>query len=551
MNLVESAAKFTKNEFKPTNKQDLRKIEKEVISKYKAIFTLDHIDKLEWEEFRGFTKFSNNRHWSNLHRYNGALEADFARLKVALKLLLDEKIPIKERLERTVSLDGSEKVTGFGPALATAILTVAFPTKYAVYNNPVERAVNRVQSKKYSKSYFAEQYEEFNRYANKIAKDSGLTLWEMDWAWFYVNNNYKKYNLEPNEERSGKSGDNNNSPYSGPTVIEAEDLLFPRNIILYGPVGTGKTFLAKQIAKGIVNDSIQSLQDVRELLEAGLGEKTSEPTGRVKIVTLHKSYGYEQFVEGLRPTTNVSGGTEYVIENGIFKSFCNEASKSLQNGENAKYVLILDEINRADVSRVFGELITLLDMDKRRMSKEVSGTEVELIYSHDLFSVPINLYIIGTMNTTDKSIALMDLAIRRRFHFIEVRPDQKILGSLLDLEGNAEDVQKAIFHIFAKLNDTIESDRGPDYGIGHAYFKDIGSEEDLMDAWNYKIMPLLQEYFYNEDDKLLKLLRSVMKIKEVDGSKAKKIQQYHRLDSASEFLDGVLDSMQKESTPTS
>ena len=200
----------------------------------------------------------------------------------------------------------------------------------------------------------------------------------------------------------------------------------------------------------------------------------------------------------------------------------------------------MDEINRADISRVFGELITLLEQDKREQSTEKPGMKVELIYSHEPFSVPMNLYVIGTMNTTDKSIALMDLAIRRRFHFIPVEPKEDVLEKLLKDKGTPDDVKKVVIHIFKVLNRKIAEFIGLDYGIGHAYFKDIGSAEDLMNSWNYKIMPLLQEYFYLDNDKLLEILKSVVKTKEDDGNNAEKIQQYHSFESSDKFLKGVL-----------
>lgn len=543
MGLLEDAIAHTKKEFSPDNKENLLGTEESVIKKYKAIFNLEHIKILKWEEFRSFTLFANNQHWSNMHRYNWALEADFERLKEALKVLLNEDIPITKRLKETVSIEGSLKVTGFGPALATAILTVAFPERYAVYNNVVEEAINKIQDKKYSKSKFAEQYEGFNRYVNELAKKNGITFWEMDSSWFFIKKNYRTYVRHGREPRPK----DDEQPVQGPTVIEFEDLQLPNNMILYGPVGTGKTYQAKRIALGIVNNTIKSLEDLRQTLMNPPNEDQNESSENVKLVTLHKSYGYEQFVEGLRPVSNNSGGIEYRIEDGVFKAFSDRAAQSLENGENSKFVLIIDEINRADVSRVFGELITLIDRDKRRMSSSTKGTEIELVYSHAPFSVPINLYIIGTMNTTDKSIALMDLAIRRRFHFIEVSPDKDVLESLLESEGNEEEVNEAIYHIFEVLNEKIASYKGPDYGIGHAYFKDIGSRDDLMDNWNYRIMPLLQEYFYGEDETLLEILRATLSFTENDGDNAKRIHQYHMFDEPNEFLDSVLKASQNDS----
>ena len=376
-----------------------------------------------------------------------------------------------------------------------------------------------------------------------MAKQHGISLWELDWAWYYIANHPEDKGTSPSVSNVGSSNDIASN--SDKIVMYNEDPEFPRNIVLYGPVGTGKTFLATRIASGIINGSGLTLQDLREWLKEPPSEETSKGK-QIKMITMHKSYGYEQFVEGLRPQTTEKGAIYYETQAGAFKKFSDKAKESLQNGKNAKYVLILDEINRADISRVFGELITLLEQDKREQSKEKPGMKVELIYSHEPFSVPMNLYIIGTMNTTDKSIALMDLAIRRRFHFIPVEPDEKVLDRLLKDKGTPENVKDAILLIFNVLNDEIAKFKGPDYGIGHAYFKDIGSAEDLMNSWYYKIMPLLQEYFYLDNDRLLEILKSVIKTKEVEGKNADMFHPYRSFKSPEEFLDSVLPAKKSE-----
>ena len=132
-------------------------------------------------------------------------------------------------------------------------------------------------------------------------------------------------------------------------------------------------------------------------------------------MTFHQSYGYEDFIEGLRPELK-DGQVNYSVRPGIFRKACEKAASSTEN-----YVLIIDEINRANISKVFGELITLLEPDKRE--GKTNAITVKLPYSHKLFSVPANLYLIGTMNTADRSIALLDTALRRRFEFEELQPD--------------------------------------------------------------------------------------------------------------------------------
>ena len=541
MGLLEDAIKNTKERFSIANSEELSQ-EHEVIDKYSKVFSPDHIDDLQWEEVYGFlSSKENNKHWTGLQRNRSTLENNFDKLKIALKILLDESKPIGERLRETIHAKGEFKAPGMAEALATAILTVVFPKKYAVYNGKVVEAANLIWNKKYSTeaNFVVEHYEEFNKYANDLAKQHDISLWELDWVWLYITKHYKRKDKGEDTDKPTKASNYDKKLNLDRSFMYNEDPGFPRNIVLYGPVGTGKTFLATRIASGIINGSGLTLRDLRKWIKEPPSEETSKGQ-QIKMITMHKSYGYEQFVEGWMPEPTESGQITYKTRDGTFKEFSDKAKAGLQNDKNAKYVLILDEINRADISRVFGELITLLEQDKREQSKEKPGMKVELIYSHEQFSVPMNLYIIGTMNTTDKSIALMDLAIRRRFHFIPVEPKEDVLEKLLKDKGTPDDVKEAVRHIFEVLNREIAEFRGPDYGIGHAYFKDIGTAEDLMNSWNYKIMPLLQEYFYLDNDKLLEILKSVIKIGEGKGNNAEKIQQYHSFESSDKFLKGVL-----------
>ena len=217
MDLLEEAIKYTKEEFTPGNSNKLSE-EQEVIAKYSKVFSLSHIDDLQWEEFHEFMFFSNNHHWKSLQRHAGKLKPNFDKLKIALKILLNEDMPIGERLKRTISADAENKVAGLGPALATAILKVSFPEKYAVYNDKVEEAVNLIQDNKYSKNNFAEQYEDFNRYANDLAKQHGISLWELDWAWLYIT----EYSKENNDTSHGGPNDGGESK-SGKSVMYNED----------------------------------------------------------------------------------------------------------------------------------------------------------------------------------------------------------------------------------------------------------------------------------------------------------------------------------------
>ena len=239
-----------------------------------------------------------------------------------------------------------------------------------------------------------------------------------------------------------------------------------RNIILYGPPGTGKTYTVQQFAKRFA------------------------PEGRAMFVTFHQSYAYEEFVEGIRPVMN---GTEvhYQVVPGIFRKACEASEKDPEH----KHLLVIDEINRANIAKVFGELITLIEDDKRRGQN--NQLTVRLPYSGQDFSVPSNLYIIGTMNTADRSIALLDLALRRRFAFLELMPMPDILKEVedIDLEALIETINRCVMSLLDR-----------DHQIGHSYLMGIEDIAGLRFAWYHRVVPLLQEYFYNDGPRLRAVL---------------------------------------------
>lgn len=230
------------------------------------------------------------------------------------------------------------------------------------------------------------------------------------------------------------------------------------------------------------------------------------------FITFHQSYSYEEFIEGIKPSSK-SGQIEYNIENGIFKQMCIKANSDPENN----YVLIVDEINRGNISKIFGELITLIENDKRinpngandpddknikidDKSLEENSLVTKLPYSKENFGVPKNLYIIGTMNTSDRSIASIDIALRRRFTFKEIMPDSKLVA---DFNCNFK-------QIFERLNKNITILLDQDHQIGHSYFINTkyndnngnNNPETLKEIWIDKILPLLNEYFYCDWDKL-------------------------------------------------
>lgn len=209
----------------------------------------------------------------------------------------------------------------------------------------------------------------------------------------------------------------------------------------------------------------------------------------IETVTFHPSYSYQDFVEGLSVEANEKGGIQYFVKQGIFKKICERAEQYPDNN----YVLLIDEINRGDISAIFGELFTLIEDSKR--SNEVEALSINLPYSKDKkgnpekLKVPNNLYIVATMNTVDKSIALVDIALRRRFDFIECMPEYEILGELEGIDLGA---------LLRTINKKIKVLKNEHYQIGHSYLLNLKSFEDLKAVMNKKIIPLLQEYFYDD-----------------------------------------------------
>ncbi len=224
---------------------------------------------------------------------------------------------------------------------------------------------------------------------------------------------------------------------------------------------------------------------------------TKEGTGNIALVTFHQNFAYEDFVEGIRPVLHEDiEDLHYELRDGIFKRIAEIAL----NRPDERFVLIIDEINRGNIAKIFGELITLIE-DSRRHGRHDS-TSVTLPYSHADFTVPANLYLIGTMNTADRSIQLLDTALRRRFKFCECMPNPKHEKVPTDVEGvNLQLLLEA-------LNDRISLLLDREHQIGHTYFFDIDSLDKLADAFRNSVFPLLQEYFFDDWAKIRAVLNN-------------------------------------------
>lgn len=237
-------------------------------------------------------------------------------------------------------------------------------------------------------------------------------------------------------------------------------------------------------------------QNYPELFGEFLSYENAVEHGRVKFITFHQSYSYEEFIEGIRPKMD-SNELTYSLEKGVFK----EISDNAKNYPNHNYVIIIDEINRGNISKIFGELITLIEPSKRLFSDDPNEhpKQVTLPYSKKRFGVPKNLYILGTMNTADKSIALLDSALRRRFSFTEMLPKSSVFKDKISIEGI--EVEK----LFETINLRIEFLIDKDHTIGHSYFlklKDNQTIEGLALIFKNEIIPLLTEYFYGDFEKI-------------------------------------------------
>ena len=244
-----------------------------------------------------------------------------------------------------------------------------------------------------------------------------------------------------------------------------------KQIILGGPPGTGKTHSAEILAEFFVKDS-----------------------SHIKIVQFHPSYGYEDFMEGLRPVAIPAGGFEFRRVPGVIPTLSSLIDGDSDGpGDGETRVLIIDEINRANISRVFGELMYLL---------EYRNKSIQLMLADEEFSLPENLIIIGTMNTADRSTRSLDIAMRRRFSFFELLPDVDVLKKFYK-SGPKNELGDELFTGFENLNKKLLGDLDKHFTIGHSYFMtDTMNKAQMRNTWSQEIFPMIEEYFFDQEDRI-------------------------------------------------
>lgn len=454
----------------------------EVLRRYQLVFSDENLPHLTREDFVGFLQYKNNRHWSGIHRHSSKITEDMDALRDALRILLDESLPLRERLDLLYPPTGGKLIQGFGPATFTPVLFVRYPKKYGVYNRPLETGLKKLglwNDLLPSATPFSERYVKVNELLLDFARELDIDLWTLDALWWRAQEGVPPRPVAPEPEEEG----------------EIDHQL---NQILYGPPGTGKTYHATTCAMAIVKGiEVDEVTEEHRTEFRSLRFDPTTDTGQIAMVTFHQNISYEDFVEGIRPRLadgGEGGDIGYELRPGLFRRIADAALAD----PDRPYVLIIDEINRGNVPKILGELITLIEPSRRLGQQE--ETTVTLPYSGDTFGVPGNLHIVGTMNTADRSILPLDTALRRRFDHVEMLPDPD--HPLIADRIAGIDLRKMLKAINARISLLMDRERQ----IGHTYFFDVTDIESLAAKFRTAILPLLAEYFYDDWSKIRHVL---------------------------------------------
>jgi len=416
---------------------------------------------------------------------------DFIKMCVDI-LEESDDAKIFSRCENTLS----KPIFNMGAAVASPILHCLKPNTFPILNDN--------QGMKSSYDYLGLSLKDPSKLTNYIENCKKIRMYRDD---NYSFKNYRIFDLAAKQIQEEEH-----------TAIETEATMtnctqsdFTLNTILYGPPGTGKTYQVPIYSTAIIEgvgieaaktEAVANYGTIRERYQKYVDD------GQVRFTTFHQSYSYEEFIEGIRPVLNSGDCAEesskqlmYTLHEGLFKNFCETAKADPSNN----YVFVIDEINRGNISKIFGELITLIEDDKR-IGRDLE-IKVSLPYSNKEFGVPNNVYILGTMNTSDRSLAHIDTALRRRFNFFEIMPDPNLLNGVTVEGVNIET-------LLDKLNQRLEELIDREHTIGHSYFmslKDNPSIEHLATIFKEKILPLLQEYFFDDYEKIQLVLGDNLK----------------------------------------
>jgi len=430
-------------------------------------FTNEQIAEIEQALDSGELEFHGNSIWGSGARiYAPRLKDDEQKLeniRQAIEILHSSKLSPMQKAEKIT------EIYGFGNNVATGLVMVFHPDKFGLYNEKGKQILKGLGYEEYNT---LAEYETTLQYLKEILGAEDFV--ELDWFLYLVNQG--KYDISSYPEADNLQPPNLQSPISQSPPIPLTQLAEETGLdeptlsrwvraierkkqaILYGPPGTGKTYMAEWLARHL----------------------TGGGDGFWELVQFHPAYAYEDFMQGIRPQSE-GGRLNYHMVPGRFLEFCRQAAE-----RDGHCVLIIDEINRANLSRVFGELMYLLEYRNREIPLSGGGR----------FQIPANIRLIGTMNTADRSIALVDHALRRRFAFIALRPNFDVLRHYHQKHQTGFDPE-GLVNVLTRLNRQIGDAH---YAVGITFFLHDNLANQLADIWRMEIEPYLEEYFFDQPD---------------------------------------------------